>query len=292
MTIAVFGARGFIGSRLASSLTQGGHEVVAISSAETFDPASGLVTPPLIERPLDAAVYLSQSPRYRELPHQAAHVWGVNVMSALMSAEWARRCGARQFVYASTGTIYAPAFAPHRESDPLRRDGGYALSKIHAEEALQQFDGQMRIALARCFSVYGPRQRDKLIPNLIDRIRAGAAVELHPHPHPHQRSDDDGVRLSLIHVDDAVGVFERLIETGYSGPINVASGQVLSIRAIADVIGAGMATAPRYSIAAAPRDGDVIADTSRLSSIFDGPYKTFEASAGEVISAAMTAMPE
>jgi len=289
MTIAVFGARGFIGSRLVSALTRGGHDVVAISSAETFDAASGLVTPPSIAV-VEAVVYLSQSPRYRELPQQAAHVWGVNVTSALRAAEWARRCGTKQFVYASTGTVYAPAFAPHRESDPVRRDGGYALSKIHAEEALHQFDGQMRMALARCFSVYGPGQRDKLIPNLIARVRSGAAVELQPHPY--QPDDGDGVRLSLIHVDDAVRVFVRLIESGCSGPINVASDQVLSIRAIADTIGAGIATAPRYTIAAAPREGDVIADTSQLSAVFDGPYKTFQSSIGEVISAAMTAMPE
>ena len=290
MTIAVFGARGFIGGRLTSALTRGGHDVVAISSAEAFDAASGLLRPPPFAGRLDSVVYLSQSPRYRDLPQQSAHVWGVNVMSALMAAEWARHCGASQFIYASTGTVYSPSFAAHRESDPVRRDGGYALSKIHAEEALHQFAGQMRIALARCFSVYGPRQRDKLIPNLIARIQSGAAVDLQPRPR--QPDDRDGVRLSLIHVDDAVRVFVRLIESGCSGPINVASDQVLSIRAIADTIGAGLGTAPRYTTAAAPREGDVIADTSRLSAILDGPYKTFQSSIGEVISAAMTVMPE
>ena len=289
MKIAVIGARGFIGRRLTPALTRAGHEVVAVTSESSFDPLSGLLTSPAVPAPLDAIVYLSQSPRYRDVPRQAAHVWGVNVVSAMIAAEWGRRLGVRQFIYASTGTIYSPSFAAHPETDPLRRDRGYALSKIHAEEALRQFDGDMRVCCARCFGVYGPGQRDKLIPNLIASMRAGRAVELQRHPH---RADDaGGVRLSMIHVDDAVRAFMALVDPGLSGPINIAA-EVLSIRQMAEAIGNASGIAPVFADVAQPREGDVIADTSRLAAIVGGPYKTLESSIGEVIDTAMTAAPE
>ena len=87
MKIAVIGARGFIGRRLTPALTRAGHEVVAVTSESSFDPLSGLLTPPAVPAPLDAIVYLSQSPRYRDVPRQAAHVWGVNVVSAMISGD-------------------------------------------------------------------------------------------------------------------------------------------------------------------------------------------------------------
>ena len=93
MTVAVFGAGGFVGRHLTSHLAAVGHEVQAFSSqsAGRFDMSTGLLrnTLPRDTRP-QAVIYLAQSPRYRDVPAEAAHVWGVNVLSAVKAAEWAR----------------------------------------------------------------------------------------------------------------------------------------------------------------------------------------------------------
>ena len=166
MSVAVVGARGFIGQRLSSALAQAGHGVLTVSSEDGhFDSNTGLLSPPSVNDAIDAMVYLSQSPRYREVPQHAAHLWAVNVVSAVSAAVWDAGT-ARGILFMPRAANLPPSFEAHRESDPLRRDRGYALSKIHGEEALQQFQGDLDVTCARFFGVYGPRQHGKLIPNL------------------------------------------------------------------------------------------------------------------------------
>ena len=283
--IAIIGAGGFIGRRLSAAAAAAGNRVHAISSGDGSFDESGLLTPPSIDGRLDAVVYLSQSPRYRDVPRQASHLWSVNVVSAIVAAQWGLRLGARHFIYASSGTVYEPSFTPHRETDPLRRDRGYALSKIHAEEALQQFQDDLVVTCARCFGVYGPGQRGKLIPNLIAAIGNGQPVEIHRHPH--DASDENGVRLSLGHVDDVVRAFLKLIDEPVPGPINVTSPEVLSIREIAERIAKAVGVSPRFEMAAAPREGDVIADTSRLRGLLPPPFASLASSIRGVVEAAV-----
>ena len=176
MNVAIIGASGFIGTALVKNLAAAGVQCAALSSATgAFDLDIGLlVDAALPGMTLDGVVYLSQSPRYRDVPQHAPHLWGVNVQSALKAAEWASRCGARRFVYTSTGNVYASSFAPLREDAPLRRDSWYALSKVQAEEALALHQRELSVTCARLFGVYGPRQSGKLVPNSLTRsVRGG-----------------------------------------------------------------------------------------------------------------------
>ena len=110
MKVAVVGANGFIGQRLCGALRQAATDVLPISSTSAggFDLDNGLLHVLPVDRAISAVVYLSQSPHYRDVPNRAAHLWGVNVVSAIKAAEWARRSGAARFIYASTGTLDQP----------------------------------------------------------------------------------------------------------------------------------------------------------------------------------------
>ena len=281
MRVAVVGASGFLGRHIVTQL--GRHDTIEISSNHAhFDAESGLLADDLgVDGDVDAVIYLSQSPRYRDVPQQAAHLWGVNVVSAIKAAEWARRRGARRFVYASSGTVYAPGFHPFRETDPVRRDRWYALSKIHAEEALQRFAPELDVTSARLFAVYGPGQRAKLVPNLVATIRAGDAVTIEPHPF--DPSDRQGIRLSMIHVADAAAILLRLLE--HSGPrvLNVASAEVLSIAEIAAMIGAQLGKTPIFTPGASPREGDVIADASGAAALLNRPFTSLHSAIDDVV---------
>ncbi len=119
-----------------------------------------------------SVVYLSQSPHYRELPSSAAHVWSVNVTSAVRAAQWASRCGAARFTYASSGTVYQPGFHPHREDEP------YAATIVRAEQGARRGIAGARCAdldltCVRLFTVFGPTQVAKLVPNVIASVREG-----------------------------------------------------------------------------------------------------------------------
>jgi UDP-glucose 4-epimerase len=277
MSVAIIGAGGFIGQALMAVLRERNIAVTAISSRDqrSFDPAGSLRSDLPTDTSIDAVVYLSQSPHYRDLPVAADHVWSVNVTSALTAAAWARRCGAARFVYASTGNVYQPAFHPHVEDDPLRRDNWYALSKVHAEEALRLYGRDLRVTAARFFGVYGPTQRAKLIPHLIEAVAHRRPISLQPHPT--DPSDVGGLRLSLSYIDDAATVLARLATVDGPSAINVAGPEVLSISDIAMTIGEKLGETPIFERAGNARDGDLIASTEILSTIWTGPSTAFAA---------------
>lgn len=290
MTVAVIGAGGFIGQHLTRALAGASLDVLPISSSQDhcFDAATGILADGFAaDRPLGAVVFLSQSPRYRNVPEEGAHLWGVNVVSAIKAAEWARRCGARRFVYASSGTIYRPSFSPLGEDAPLRRDAWYPLSKIQAEEALALYGRDLRVTCARLFGVYGPGQEGKLIPRMIDAVRRGRPVELQPHPTDSR--DDGGLRLSLTYIDDVVRVLMALTLEDAPPTLNLAGNDVRSIRDIAEVVGGQLGVEPQFERTASAREGDLVADNTRLTSVWHGAFTTFEQGMGATIQATVAA---
>jgi UDP-glucose 4-epimerase len=264
--IAIVGATGFIGARLCRALERAGHDVVRLSSAGgAFEKASGLLDPESIRAPLDAVAYLSQSPRYRELPASVDHVWAVNVHSAVVAAERAQRAGARRFVYASSGSVYAPSFSAHPESDPVRRNDLYALSKVQGEEATAAVSRGMTVRAARLFGVYGAGQKDMLIPRLIDAMRAGRAVRLYPRAG--DSTDRDGFRQSLCYVDDAVSCLIAMLTGDTPAVLNIASPEPVSIRRLAELLGERLSITPTFETAAPAREFDLLADVSNMRAV-------------------------
>ena len=266
VTISIIGAGGFVGTHLRAALTARGASVMAVSSADGgFDTSSGILMDLPVNREIEAVVYLSQSPHYRDLPRMASHVWAVNVLSAVKAVVWARQCGAQRFLYASTGSVYAPSFEPHREEERLRRDEGYALSKVQGEEAVAAFGNDIRVIRARLFSVYGPLQKTMLLPRLVETLRAGRPVRLHPHPT--DPTDAGGLRLSLSYVDDVVDAMVTALTADVPSIFNASGSQVVSIRALAGMVGRQLGVEPRFEIESPPRVYDLIADASRMRAI-------------------------
>lgn len=106
-------------------------------------------------------VFLVQSPFNHKKPANINYLLNVNIISAMKAGEYARKSGVKRFLYASTGNVYAPSFAPLREDSTLRRDNWYSLSKIDAEESLTFFQDQLKITVVMLFGVYGPGQTKK-----------------------------------------------------------------------------------------------------------------------------------
>lgn len=265
MKILVIGAQGFVGARLQTRLAARGASVLPASSRDGsgLSDRSGLLPESFrVTEGIEAVVYLAASPRFREFPTGAAHVLSVNTVSAIAAAEKAHRAGAKRFVYASTGNVYAPSFAPRAESAPVRRDDWYALSKLHAEEALALFRPYFGVHVARLFGVYGPGQKNRLVPNLAEALRARRPVELQPRSGA--ALDSDGLRISLCYVDDVADVLARLAMEGGPECVNVAGDEVLSVRAIAVALGAALGAEPRFERTERPRTTDLIADNALL----------------------------
>lgn len=270
------GSGGFIGSRLARTLTASGATVAGLTSRDGtgIRPDTGfLPTNFTIEPGTDVVVYLATSPLHREGSRGAGHLFAVNLQSAIVCAEAARRAGARRFLYTSSGNVYAPSFEPMSESAPVRRDDWYALSKLQAEEALALFRGSLEVITARLFGVYGPGQRSRLVPGLITSVLAGRPVRLLGRPG--ESGAPTGLRLNLSYIDDVVGVLGRLVHEGGPRCLNVAGTEVLTLREIADAIGQHVDKQRVFDVPGVDRDLDLIADVTLLRKRFAPTFTPF-----------------
>jgi nucleoside-diphosphate-sugar epimerase len=147
---------------------------------------------------------------------------------------------------------------------------------VAAEEALALMSGAMQVVSVRLFGVFGPGQREGLVPGLIQRIREGRPVELEPSART--PADQEGLRLSLSFVEDVADCLRRIADLAVEGrtipsPLNVAGPRALSIRELAGQLGVHLGVAPGYRVLARQRDTDYVADIQRLEQIV-GPVFT------------------
>lgn len=277
MKILVVGATGFIGGYLTGHLRERGDEVVTSSSKDDtgMDPDTGLFPAQFaIPSGTRAVYYLAQSPHCREGWRRATHILNVNAVSAAHVASMAIRSGVTRFIYLSTGNVYAPGSASHVESSPVRRDGWYELSKVHAEEILALYRDQMDVTVARLFGVYGPRQSGRLVPNLANAVALGKPIVIERNPE--DPSDQDGLRISLCYIDDVVKILAALLTSERVPVLNVAGSEVLSVRGIATTIGKAMGRTPLFDLTTRLRAGELIADIGLLKQLLQPKFTPFE----------------
>jgi UDP-glucuronate 4-epimerase len=185
----VTGGAGFIGSHLTDSLLADGWRVTVFDSFDGFyDPAikEGNVHPHLgndtyrlvrgdlrdaqavraLDQPYDVIVHLAARAGVRPSIEDPVTYQDVNVGGTQQLLELARRTGVRQFVFASSSSVYGVnPRVPWREDDyVLQPISPYASTKVSGEllgHVYAHLYGIRFLAL-RFFTVYGPRQRPDL----------------------------------------------------------------------------------------------------------------------------------
>jgi len=278
MKLLVFGSRGFLGRCVTRRAHLAGIDLQEVSSSlgNGLDPKTGLLHKGFdISSDTTAIVYLSQSPRSNEGVEGIAHAIAVNTFAPVQVATIAANAGVARFVYVSTGTVYSPSFAPLVESSPLQRDSLYALSKVHAEEALSLLHHSMNLTVVRPFALYGPGQTNRLVPKLAESIRQGRKVTLQPRAFGQGDAEDGGLRISLCHVEDAADAILSFAADDAPACVNLASPEALSIKEIAQSLGERMGKAPEFHVDTQSRTHDLVADTRLLASCCPVGFRPF-----------------
>ena len=278
--VLVVGGTGLVGTHLVS-LLQKSCIVHSVSSTPTgvvgtavkhhaIDVASGW-SPAELPETVDAVVYLAQSSRFRDLPEQALHVFNVNTASVVSMMDYARRVGARKFIFASTGGIYPDDSEPLSEKTPIVPAGirdFYSASKLSSEVLLVAAAGQLDLTVLRIFFAYGHGQReDMLIPRLVSRVREGEPVTL---------NSREGFRLNPVHVWDVVRSIEAALSLTGIHTINVAGPEIYTLSQIVSVIGDHLGREPLFKF---EEDGSgpksLVGDISTMSRLLISPERTF-----------------
>lgn len=251
MHFLVTGGAGFIGSHLVDSLIRDGHEVTVLDNFDPFYPraikdahvarhagnpryhlaeidlrdAAALES---LAGPFDAIVHLAAKAGVRPSIEDPIGYQETNVRGTQNLLEMARRRNVRQFVFASSSSVYGVnPRVPWREEDHvLQPISPYASTKVSGEllgHVYSHLYGIRFVAL-RFFTVYGPRQR----PDLAIHKFAKLMAEGKPVP----MFGDGSTRRDYTFVDDIVAGVRAAID--YAGSpyevINLGNNQTVSLR--------------------------------------------------------------
>jgi len=200
MKILLTGAAGFIGSHLSDRLLQAGHTVLGVDNFDPFYPREikeqniaaartnsrfelveadirdAVQMAALTQRvaACDAIVHLAAKAGVRPSIEDPVGYQETNVKGTQNLLELARQSGVRQFVFASSSSVYGiNPRVPWREDDGvLKPISPYASTKVSGEllgHVYSHLYGIRFVAL-RFFTVYGPRQRPDLAIHKFARL--------------------------------------------------------------------------------------------------------------------------
>lgn len=265
MKVIVTGAAGFVGKHLVPALIEDGHQVIAMvrpgseapKGAETVEcdlAEIGVTSLP----DADAIVNLAQA--NVQFPEHATELFAVNTVSTQRLLDHAVRTGAVRFIHASSASVYGTGPTPHAEPAIPAASDFYALTKISAERLVGAYAPFVGTTILRLEVPYGPGQRNRLVPTLVDRVRNGQPVHL---------NRDASPRVNPVYVGDVVRVVLRALPSDGHQLVNVGGDEAVSVRDLAMRIGAVTAQTPVFE-ETDRQAGDLLVDTQRLHDVFPG----------------------
>ena len=249
-TLAVTGARGFIGAAIVRRLADDpGTRIIAIARSRPADATDRNVRwiesrledlrPShwqLAESPgLDALIHLAAfTPKIAADRDRAQEIISANVVGtqALLAS---LPDPPRRLVFCSTLDVYSPLAFSHTldERSAIGPVGLYGLSKLLGEGLIDSYArsaGSEHVTL-RLGHIYGPGEERyaKLVPETIRRVLAGKAPRI---------SGDGSDKRDLLYVDDAAEALIRSCTVPLQGVrvINIARGESYSILEVVSTV--------------------------------------------------------
>lgn len=263
MRVLATGGAGFIGSTIVRRLVDRGAEVIVLDDLSRGSLASLPAGIDVVEHDISTAdtprrvaetrpthvLHTAAQISVERSMSDAVHDRAVNLDGTRHVLEGARRCGAKRFVFVSSGgAVYGEAAGATEAHVPAPRSY-YGVHKLAAEGYVAM--AGLSYAVARPSNVYGPGQRDDLEGGVVAifarAVATGQPVTLH---------GDGEQQRDFVHVEDVADALGRMLDSDRLGVWNVATGSPTSInQLLATVESAMRRTVERRS--APPRTGDV-----------------------------------
>ncbi len=250
--VVVTGGAGFLGSHLCERLLDRGDEVVALDnlvtgSVDNIEHLFGRSGFTYVEHdvstyiwvpgPVDVVMHFASpaSPKdYLEMPIQTLKVGSLGTHNGLGLA----KAKDATFFLASTSEVYGdPEVHPQPEEywghvNPVGPRGVYDEAKRFAEAMTMAYHSHhgLDVRIVRIFNSYGPRMRPedgRVISNFLMQALRGDPITIY---------GDGSQSRSFCYVDDEVGGFLALLDSGQIGPINVGNPGEFTIAELAEMV--------------------------------------------------------
>ena len=195
MRYVVTGAAGFIGSQLAASLQERGHEVVGVDCfTDYYDPAEkeanaqgvdvrrfDLAEQPLDLDGVDGVFHLAAQAGVRSFGEVFPTYVRRNLLASQRVFEACAQAGVR-VVFASSSSVYGEAEAyPTPETTEVRPISPYGITKLGCEHLARAYASAFGLdaVVLRYFTVYGPGQRpDMFFRRVCEALLEGGTFEI------------------------------------------------------------------------------------------------------------------
>lgn len=233
MNILITGSNGFIGKHLSAYLLSKGHSLYLVSRERPSAVSEGpnyitidLAVPgfsKVLPDGIDCVIHLAQSSKYRDFPQGASDMMQININSTVELLEWSRVTGVKHFIFTSTANVYKPSNDLVTEESVTNPISFYGASKLAAEVCVIQYQQFFQVDILRCFTVFGPRQENMLIANLIERIHKGVPITL---------AEGVGIYLTPVFIGDLLSIINCLLKLRHSRKsriLNVSGDKIVSL---------------------------------------------------------------
>ncbi|MGZ5545314.1 MAG: NAD-dependent epimerase/dehydratase family protein [Limisphaerales bacterium] len=235
MRILVTGAAGFIGAHLVNRLFST-HDIVALDnmhrgcSRDSLPSSVDFHTADVRDRRAvrdavrgcDIVFHLAAQSNVLGAVADSSYAFTTNVVGTHVVLEAAAIAGVKRLVFTSSREIYGdPRSIPVRETARLRPKNAYGASKLAGEVYCELATRQrLETVVLRLANVYGPNDRDRVIPLFIAAASAGEPITVF----------GNQKILDFVWIDTVV---DALIQSGFGpfirGPVNVGSGKETTI---------------------------------------------------------------
>lgn len=267
--ILVTGCAGFIGSHLIENLLKEGHVIIGVDNFDEYysreikeqNIASALqsfnfhfeegdiLDTDFLQKlfliyKIDIVIHLAAKAGVRSSFEQAESYFKVNTYGTRNIFEVSCKNGVRQFVYASSSSVYGEVQGEKAIEDvtPLNPLSPYAESKVEAEKFIQQFQRSVGfdVNVLRFFTVYGERQRpDMAFQKFKRQILNGETIELYG-----EKMSRDFTPIEKI----VKGIVSSLdYKNGYE-VFNLGSGERVLVKDMILKIGEGLGVQPQIEV--------------------------------------------
>ena len=241
MKILITGGCGYKGSKIIPSLIKDGHTIINIDSqwfGNYLEEHSSLINiksdirniDQKFLQDIDIIIHLANIANDPAVDLNPTLSWETNVLAGQQLADKAARCGVKQFIFASSGSVYGISEeAEVREDIQLVPISTYNKTKMVAERIFLSYKDKMRIHCIRPATVCGlsPRMRLDVSVNLLT-FQALKSGEITIFGGSQTRPN--------IHIDDMVNVYKHFINNDLPSGCYNAGFENISILDIAKII--------------------------------------------------------
>ncbi len=271
MKVLILGSEGFVGNNLVEGLSKN-HEVfcadiIPSSNHENYKQFD--ITNPSnvdeIVKDVDVVIDLAAHSLVSSLDQTIDNA-KVNIIGLLNVLESCRKNDIKKIIFTSASSLIGiPNSEKVSETHPAHPKTAYGISKLVSEHYLRLYSELHGInyVVFRFFNIYGPFQKNGLIPTLHNRIVNDEPLTVF--------GEGDQIR-DYVFIEDVISFFDNAVSTSNADNeiFNIGTSKGTTIKEIIEILSKTLKISPKIEFKP-ERPGEIgnfVADTSKLNSIF------------------------